>query len=559
MTTTSAWLAETYGHLDHDLRAYTWEMPGKTTLWFGPSDLDQVAETIAASTGTHDLYSGVSVVTADDAARAGSRRRPRQSPTPEDPDSAVVAGVVALVADIDLAGPGHQSPKPYPPTMPDALAVIERVPLQPTALVHSGHGLHVWWHLKEPWVFDSDEERKLAIALFRGWSACVRSCAQALEYDIDSVPDLSRVLRIPGTLNHKNGTSAPVEIIRIDWDLRYEPSHFDDWRAEITEDPTPAAQAMPAAFPWSKHEVLCENLEGYRATWDHRRPDLAGKSCSEYDMALAHYGVMAGWSDAEISALLIAHRARFQGAQDKSKRVDYLSRTIAKARTSSGVPSPGTDALTILRSDESDRPSKVRALATLLDIPLDDIRHIEGPSGVYEFYLLGKCVEIPATRLRDQAYFAGQIFDLTNRAPVTWPTRPSKDHPGGLTWREVMHAIAAAAESVASNDDVSVRGGTLSILRDYCQDNQLTEYPPGTTAPPHQPFIREGRIWLHLDSFRRYATTRDFPLERSALIQRLHGWGAVRTVISVKATPERNTTRYMYGIPVSVLRSEDSE
>ena len=74
---------------------------------------------------------------------------------------------------------------------------------------------------------------------------------------------ISRVLRIPGTLNHKNGTSAPVEILRIDWDLRYEPSHFDDWRAEITEDPTPAAQAMPAAFPWSKHEVLCENFEGY--------------------------------------------------------------------------------------------------------------------------------------------------------------------------------------------------------------------------------------------------------------------------------------------------------
>ena len=70
----------------------------------------------------------------------------------------------------------------------------------------------------------------------------------------------------------------------------------------------------------------------FQRIWDRRRPDLPSQS--EHDLALADVAVRAGWSDAEIAALIIAHRRA--GGQDvqKALRQDYISATVAKARAS---------------------------------------------------------------------------------------------------------------------------------------------------------------------------------------------------------------------------------
>ena len=549
------WLSQLYGDLDADQRAYAWSLQDKRTHWFSSDELPQAAEWVASAAADRDVYCGVSFAQAVDAERAGARRRLRQSPSPTEPDAALTGGVVALVADIDIAGDGHATAKPYPASYEEALAILQRAPLQPTALVHSGNGLHAWWHLKEPWRFADGADRLQAMGVFKGWGRCLRRCAKALGCDIDPVQDLARILRIPGTLNHKGGGARPVRLVSAEWDRRYSPADFDDFREPVTEAEAHDSVVLTGAleFPWSKHETLSENLDGYRATWEHKRRDLEGKSCSEYDLALANYAARAGWSDEEIAALIRGHRSRFPGAAEKGARIDYLQRTIAKARAASSLASREANAAAVVRDDDADRSARVQALATILDIDLDEIRHIAGPSGVYEFHLLGKCVEIPAARLRDQAYFAGQIFDLTNRSPVTVPARPSKERSGGLLWRDIMHAIADAAEEVASPEDVSERGGTLSVLREFCAEHQLAEYPPGLPPPPGQPFVREGRVWVHLDTFRRYCASIDFPLERGTLIQRLHGWGALPGTVAVRAGPSRSTTRAMYGVPRALV------
>ena len=88
-------------------------------------------------------------------APSGSRRPATERMTSDD-----AAGVVAFVADIDIAGPGHSDRKRYPPDQEAALAIVRALPLETTVVVHSGGGLHLWWLLREPWVFEQPDDPK---------------------------------------------------------------------------------------------------------------------------------------------------------------------------------------------------------------------------------------------------------------------------------------------------------------------------------------------------------------------------------------------------------------
>src|SRR5207245_788524 len=90
-----------------------------------------------------------------------------------------------------------------------------------------------------------------------------------------------------------------------------------------------------AALPVEKLEALLLRDAKFARTWARERPDLADQSASAYDLALAAAAVRAGWSDAEVVALLVAHRQRF-GGTEKLARGEYLGRTLSRARTRRG-------------------------------------------------------------------------------------------------------------------------------------------------------------------------------------------------------------------------------
>jgi len=110
-----------------------------------------------------------------------------------------------------------------PKTVEEALSVLPDF-LAPSITVSSGHGLHMYWLLKEAWVFDSQEENLRASNLMIRLQAYIKSLAQERGWKFDSTADLSRVLRVPGTLNHKLGQKQPVFITNIDETIRYDPS-----------------------------------------------------------------------------------------------------------------------------------------------------------------------------------------------------------------------------------------------------------------------------------------------------------------------------------------------
>ncbi len=144
-----------------------------------------------------------------------------------------VSAIAGLWADLDVLDPAHIAKNLCPSKMA-ALDLLHRLPLVPTVVVDSGHGLQAYWLFKELWRFDTSDERQEARALEESWLETMRT--YAADWAIDSVGDLARVLRMPGTMNYKTpGAPAPVKIIENSGP-RYDPSEFEEFlRAPATQ------------------------------------------------------------------------------------------------------------------------------------------------------------------------------------------------------------------------------------------------------------------------------------------------------------------------------------
>jgi len=113
-----------------------------------------------------------------------------------------------LWADVDIAGPGHKTTQPLPPTVEDALRIVTESGLpEPSHWIHSGGGLYPWWILRNPaQITDLETIRVLSAT----WQKILEASAAKLGFHYGSgVGDLSRVLRIPGTVNRKEGLERP--------------------------------------------------------------------------------------------------------------------------------------------------------------------------------------------------------------------------------------------------------------------------------------------------------------------------------------------------------------
>ncbi len=111
-----------------------------------------------------------------------------------------VLSVPALWSDIDVQKHGMSFER--------IVTAFHELPgaLQPTALVHSGGGLHAYWLLDEPFTFHIEEDRHLDVANFE---AVNKKFGQRTAGD--AVQDISRVLRLPGSYNCKR--SKPCHVI----------------------------------------------------------------------------------------------------------------------------------------------------------------------------------------------------------------------------------------------------------------------------------------------------------------------------------------------------------
>lgn len=217
------------------------------------------------------------------------------------------------------------------------VSFLRTLPLQPSAIIDSGHGLHAYWIFKELWYFDNDE-RDYVAALVRGWQGFVRSRAGNVKCDFTH--DLARVLRVPGTFNRKGDEVLPVTSVLTDGP-RYNPSDFDewqDWSKTTTRDvPRDFVVRSGAQAPTTKFMALLENDPRSKKAWEETLRGLADDSPSTFAMVLANAAVQAGWTNQEIADLLVAFREK--RPRENKKSAGWYAITIAVARQGSRAQS----------------------------------------------------------------------------------------------------------------------------------------------------------------------------------------------------------------------------
>lgn len=133
--------------------------------------------------------------------------------------------VPAAWVDIDVKGPNHKADN-LPPTLAAAAELVRDFPLGPSVVVNSGGGLQAWWLFPE--LIDTHD----LDGFFGRWAATWKELGRRHEWHVDNVFDLARVMRVPGTYNHKTNPPNPVEIRFLDARRRYSLDQLDEWTTE---------------------------------------------------------------------------------------------------------------------------------------------------------------------------------------------------------------------------------------------------------------------------------------------------------------------------------------
>lgn len=102
-----------------------------------------------------------------------------------------IIGIPGLWLDLDYQSPGaHKTRHPLSPTEDAALSLLDVAPYKPSLIVHSGHGLQVYWLFKEIAYFDTKDDRAAFSRLCRGWQHLFQQAGRDRGWHVGSTSDL---------------------------------------------------------------------------------------------------------------------------------------------------------------------------------------------------------------------------------------------------------------------------------------------------------------------------------------------------------------------------------
>lgn len=203
---------------------YWWTIEGRQSFWW------EVGKMTALPGGRRNVYVGVHpTVSIPETNPRGEPAEPRNVRA----QLAYIAAINCLYCEFDA--------KDYGGDKEAARQAAEGMAPAASVITDSGGGYHVYHLFDSPWMITSDDDREHAKRLQAAWVAYAGSDPQ--------VKDLARVLRVPGTLNHKYSPARPVTYLVAALDRRYRREDLETTCAHLMEPerrtPQEAARVAP--------------------------------------------------------------------------------------------------------------------------------------------------------------------------------------------------------------------------------------------------------------------------------------------------------------------------
>lgn len=184
-----------------------------------------------------------------------------------------ITRLAALWADLDIKPGACDSIDTAHLIIDDLSAALGT---RPTLITHSGHGLQPIWAIDDPdnAALDTPEMTMAATVVLKRWGRLVATIAATHHATVDSVFDLPRILRAPGTTNHKADPVPAAAVLDAGGPLTYGEilDTLDAYGiAELTSDPLLAEPVDTATWTWAEH--TCPYTATMIASWATETPD----------------------------------------------------------------------------------------------------------------------------------------------------------------------------------------------------------------------------------------------------------------------------------------------
>ena len=536
-----------------DLHINIWTLKNRMTAWL--KDIELAVNRVAQKTD-EDVFFGIGLTE--------KAYGPRERGSKEK-----VVGIMGLHLDIDIKNPAHHKKQNLPETIDEGLSIVSGMDLTPSIVVNSGYGLHVYFLFKKPWIFSSDSDRQDAEILLRRCHETAKAIAAKEGWAIDSVFDLARVMRVPGTTNNKDPQNPVMAKIIETKDVRYDPDEIGQYFMQV-EDVKPASKQKPekniintdilnlsmdADPPAEKFDVLFENSPEFRAVWQKKRNNLP--SASEYDWAIVRHCADVGWTDKEIINTCVAWRRRHDENPAKIiKRPDYVNGLILHAHkcreenSMDKLSGYGTLKDTPYCS-QVDAKSLLADVSKRLKIQINSIeRYNEEPP---TFMLHTDRGEIPLGEIKNilqQSKFREKIAQYTNH--IIPDIRPQRDNPDS-GWQAIAQILLSASKNVELSPDQTRLGAIKADLREYLAVHHMAENLQDAVSST-QPVFHEGHLLIRLEHLGGWVRSGRRPDESDRSLARQLKWiGGEYTSYNIDIDGKR-TTRGFWKIPEDITQ-----
>lgn len=255
-----------------------------------------------------------------------------------------ITRLAAIWVDLDIK-PGACPDMDTARTITAALS--DMLGTNPVATVYSGHGMQPLWAIDHHPITTPDDTQNTK-ALLRRWGRLVTHVAELHGAGVDSVFDLPRILRAPGTRNHKTepvavlavpGTGYPISVTDLNdtltaYNVLEQPGDRDDLGAPITN---------PDQWAWADH--TCTYAAKTTRAWSTETPTARHPwlmSCAVRLAAMRANGCITA-DDYNTAAATLAARFEHLLATGDPKRAAHVGEireafTWATARVSTYPP-----------------------------------------------------------------------------------------------------------------------------------------------------------------------------------------------------------------------------